>query len=264
MSFDIIKDILVFSCVYLPPLVLLWRFWSERGRNTFVFIFIALLYIGGSLYTQNLFPFILVLLNIWYLKKAGTFCLYFEEYKDNHMETQGKVVYSERIRDDYCKFKFSLRGFKPFKALKYSLISYVVTILISSIVLLVFSKYNINVKDQDVVTWMTNLPLKKFLLTMPIAVIFAPVVEEFVFRWMFFEKIFKKRMGLFLGALLSSLIFAIIHYNLKAFPLLLWIGIYNCYLIHKKGYWYSVFNHMFFNLVTTTILLLSKLQIIKI
>ncbi len=106
---------------------------------------------------------------------------------------------------------------------------------------------------------MTNMSLNKLVFMVPVVVIFAPVLEEFVFRWIFLEKIFKSRLGVLGAALLSSLMFSLVHFNINVFFIILWIGIYNCYLIHKKGYWYAVINHAVFNSVTMISLIYSKI-----
>jgi membrane protease YdiL (CAAX protease family) len=68
-------------------------------------------------------------------------------------------------------------------------------------------------------------------------------------------------MGVYLAAFLSSTIFAVIHFSLNAFAVILWVGLYNCYLINKKGYWYAVFNHFVFNSITIAALLTEKLNL---
>jgi len=228
---NIIKDILIIVLVYVPPLAIYAKFWREKDRNMLFLVLISLAYLGASIFTQNLFPFILVLLNIGFLK----------------------------MKEDYEEYKFSLKGFKFFKGLKYSFYSYAITILLAFFTAAVLDHFGIQQQKQDIVTWMADMPLAEFLVTVPIAVVFAPVVEEFVFRWFFFGKLFRKRLGFVAGALLSSLIFAGIHYDIQAFAMILGIGLFNCWLIEKHGYWYAVLNHSVFNLVTVLVLLLQKL-----
>jgi membrane protease YdiL (CAAX protease family) len=228
---NIIKDILIIILVYIPPLAIYAKFWREKDRNMLLLVLISLIYLGASIFTQNLFPFILVLLNIGFLK----------------------------MTEDNEEYKFSLKGFKFFKGLKYSFYSYAITILLAIVTAAVLDHFGIQQQNQDIVKWMADMPLAEFLVTVPVAVVFAPVVEEFVFRWFFFEKLFRKRIGFVAGALLSSLIFAGIHYDIQAFAMILGIGLFNCWLIEKHGYWYAVLNHAVFNLVTVLVLLLQKL-----
>lgn len=264
-NFDLIKDTLVFLFVYIPPLILFVRFWRGRHRGKILLIIISILYIVFSFFTQNLLPFILVIFNIRYLKStSGTYDTFRYQYSSLYNINYSKGTISTGVREDYERFRFSIKKFNLFLAMKLTAISYLITIFISIFEGIILSRYKVEVEQQEIVTWMTNMSLTKFLIMVPIVIIFAPVVEEFVFRWLLFEKVFKQRIGIYFAALLSSIIFGFIHFNLRAFPLLLWIGIYNCYLIEKKGYWYSVFNHFTFNLITTIMLLLDKLGTIKL
>lgn len=232
INIDLIENILVYTITYIPPLIIYVKFWRKFDKSKFIIVLISFIYLGASLYTQNVLPFVLVVLNIIYLRVE---------------------------KEEYEKYNFSIRKFKFFKGLKYSLFSYLITIIISLIAMFVFTKFSIKIKEQEVVTWMADMSLIKYLITMPVALIFAPVLEEFVFRWFFFEKVFKGRFGLYLSAVISSAMFAMVHFNLRAFPMILWIGLFNCYLIEKKGYWYAVFNHFTFNFVTVMLLLQQKL-----
>ncbi|MEW9094992.1 MAG: CPBP family intramembrane glutamic endopeptidase [Clostridiaceae bacterium] len=165
----------------------------------------------------------------------------------------------EEWEDDYYSYGFSLSNFKLFKAIKYSIFSYICTIIIAMIALIIFHSFKISITEQEVVTKMTELSLKRYIINMPIIVIFAPIVEEFIFRWLFFEKIFKDRLGIYISSILTSLIFSMVHFNLMSFPSIFWIGLFNCYLIHKHGYWYAVFNHGFFNSISAFTILFQKL-----
>lgn len=238
-----IKNILVYLTVYLPPLILFLKLRNKK-LNIFFKIIISILYIILSMFTQNLVPFIFTVMDIIYLRKD-----YFE---NNSFD---KNMFS----NDYFQYRFNGDGFNLTRAIKYSIFSLFASIIIMIVFNLLFSMLKLNLKQQEVVTWMYNMPLNKFLIVIPVAVIFAPMVEEFIFRWLIFEKIFKSKLGIILSAVFSSVLFAVIHYNLRAFPILVWMGIFNCYLIHKKGYWYSVFNHFVFNFTNISIMFLDKL-----
>ncbi|KHO32650.1 CPBP family intramembrane glutamic endopeptidase [Clostridium tetani] len=233
---DFLKNIVVYIFIYLPPLIMFWKVCIRRGKSKFILLLISVVYLVGSLFTQNLLPFIFTIINIIYMKR-----------EDNY---------------DYRFYKFNFKNFNLFKAIGFSVFSYVVTILVAIIALNIFSSYEIPIKDQEIVEIMSKVPLEKFIFMMPITMIFAPVVEEYIFRWVIFEKVLKGSMGIFISTLLSSIIFALIHFNIKSFPAILWIGIFNCFLIHKKGYWYAVFNHSFFNSVSTITILIQKLNYI--
>lgn len=230
---EFLKSIVVYIFIYLPPLIIFWKVWTRRRKNKFILLLISIIYVVGSLFTQNLLPFIFVIINIIYMKREDNF--------------------------SYIEYKFNFRDFNFFKALMISLFSYAVTIIVAIIALNLFSSYEVPIKDQEIVEIMSKLSLKKFIFMMPITMVFAPIIEEYIFRWLIFEKILKRYMGIFISTLLSSIIFALIHFNIKSFPAILWMGIFNCFLIHKKGYWYAVFNHSFFNSVSTIAILIQKL-----
>lgn len=227
---DIIKDVLVFSIVYVPPFLVFSKFWRDEKKSNLLLVLIGIVYLITCIFTENFIPFVFVLLNMIYLK-----------HRDG-------------------PYEFDIRGFKFFKALAAVVVFYLITVGISITETIILSNFRVELKQQDIVTHMANMSLNKFLIMIPVVIIFAPILEEFVFRWLLFKKIFTKRMGVYLAAILSSLIFAVIHFSLNAFPIILWIGIYNCYLINKKGYWYAVFNHCAFNSVTIVALLLQKLS----
>lgn len=229
-------DILVLVFIYVIPLILFIRYSRKNGMKKYKYIIISLIYIVLNIlftkYTYNLFPFILVAWSIYYLKRY----------------------------EDYDKYNFRIKTTKVMKVIKYSALSYLVTITISIISMYIFTKLNLNIKQQEIVNEMAKAPMSTFIFTILPIVVFAPVVEEFVFRWYLFEKVFSKRIGVIGGAIITSLIFAFVHFNLKTFPVLLTIALINCYIIHKKGYWYSVFNHLIFNGMTTLALLVQKLN----
>lgn len=257
---NMLKDIIVFLIVFVPPLIVFIKFSTERNQSILKLIIISTIYIIGSLFTQNLMPFILVLFDISLIKQS--FKYYEISQQVGQRDDEHSIISS--CKNDYIRFNFSLRSFKIIKAVFYSSYSYAIILAVSLLTNLIINMFKLNSKDQDVVTWMAGLPLWKFMFVIPLTIVFAPILEEFVFRWILFEKLFAKKMNVIFASILSSLIFAFVHFNLKAFIIILCIGLTNCYLIHKKGFWYSVFNHSVFNFITTLVLLLNKLQIIKL
>ncbi|MBV4441625.1 CPBP family intramembrane glutamic endopeptidase [Clostridium tyrobutyricum] len=229
INLNLIKNIIVFLIAYIPPIVVFDKYWIRDKRNKVVLFIINILFIGLSMYTQNIVPFIFVIINIVYM----------------------------RFIDDF--YKFDIKKFNIIDALRLAAISYLVVIIILLLQNAIENSLKIKLDQQEIVTNMTNMSLNKLVFMVPVVVIFAPVLEEFVFRWIFFEKIFKSRLGVLGAALLSSLMFSLVHFNINVFFIILWIGIYNCYLIHKKGYWYAVINHAVFNSVTMISLIYSKI-----
>lgn len=242
-----IQNVLVYIFLYIPPLIFFFSSSLKRGINKFIIIIVSIVYLCLSINTINILPFIVVIISIRYLRKnAISEC---EDYR-----------YSNEKLSDYYRFNFNIKSFKLSKGLKYAIEAYVATIIVGIVVNILLTSYNVNLKEQEIVKDLMKVSINKFLYMIPIMIIFAPVVEEFTFRWLLFEKLFKPKLGIYFSAILSTLIFAIVHFNLRSIPVLITIGLINCYLIEKKGYWYAVFSHLFFNSVNTLLMLLQKIS----
>lgn len=248
--YEIIETVLVFIIVYILPLMIFIKFSMRKNISNLVLAIICIIYISFSIFTENLFPFIFTILNILFIKN--------NKIEDENIHISLKVQ-DDVVISDYEKYKFSIKTFNFYNGLKYSLLSYFLFIIIMVLFQYIFVKYNINIKQQEIVEDTMKGTWFKFLITMPTIVIFAPIVEEFVFRWYLFEKIFKGRIGVISSAIITSIMFSLVHFNINAFPVLLALSLINCYLIHKKGYWYAVFNHLVFNSVTIITMIVQRL-----
>lgn len=254
---NILKDILVFSIVFIPPLLIFAGFWKERKRSKWKLIVISIFYVIATLFTQNFIPFIMVIIDISMIKQS----LMFYDMRIEIGESNGNKPISARCKDDFLRFNFSIKNFRISSAILNSVYSYIIVMIVTLLSNIIFYIYKLNPQQQDIVTWMSKLGLWQFLIMVPVAVVFAPVLEEFVFRWLLFEKLIAPKIGVIFASMVSSLIFAVVHFNLNSFLILFCIGLFNCYLIHQKGFWYSVFNHAIFNFVTTFVLFLAKLGV---
>lgn len=234
----------VFVFVYLIPFIFLINITYKKKKNKII-IFIALLAYTviafiSSRFLMNLIPFIVVVFNLIFIKKS----------KDNH--------YNINYFEDYTIYNFDIRSIRIKKCIKYVLSSYGTVTIVSVAFYIIFTKFGIKIKQQEIINRMFEMSKNKLVFTSISAVVFAPVIEEFVFRYILFEKTLKRNTNMYLAVVLSSLIFAILHYNLKSFPMIFCIGCINCYLIEKKGYWYSVFNHSFFNLISVIGIVITR------
>ncbi len=246
--FRYLQNILVFIFLYIPPLIFFISCSLKRKINKLLIFGITMLYLALSVYTQNFLPFIIVMLNIRYIRLT-----------DPELLTDGYKNYNNASKD-YIKYNFDIKGFKLLKGVKYAAVTYAISIAVNIIIVFITVAYKLNLEQQEIVSELLKGSLKQLLYMLPIMIIFAPVVEEFTFRWLLFEKLFKPRLGIYLSALLSSIMFSLVHFNLRSFPVLIIIGLLNCYFIHKKGYWYAVFNHLVFNSVTAIIMLFQKIS----
>lgn len=248
MYYDYIKDLVTLLLVFIPPLILYCRVLSLKNRHGAIMALICILYCASLPFLQNAFPAMAVIMTIIAMKKFSI-----------QREFHGSAIKNE-LGNDYDTLGFNIKGINFAKALSYALGTYFFSIILSLVTVFILKKMGIKVDDQDVVKILKDSDLKSFLLMIPVAVIFAPIVEEFVFRYLIFQKILKKKSGIYIAAIVSSLLFGLVHYNLKAFIPIAFIGLMNCYLIEKEGYWYSVFNHMMFNLVPIVSMLILKLM----
>lgn len=81
------------------------------------------------------------------------------------------------------------------------------------------------------------------------SIIIAPVLEEIYFR-KFVYRIIKKKIGVFFGVILSSLMFGIIHYNLYSFGTLFLLSILCTIKYENTGQIsHSILIHSFFNTI---------------
>jgi membrane protease YdiL (CAAX protease family) len=220
----------------------------KRSFNKVLIFGITIFYLALAVFTQNLLPCVLILINIRYIRLT-----------DNGMFTNGLKNYSN-TSEDYLRYNFDIKSFKLFKGIKYAASTYGIIIAANIIINLILLAYKLDLKEQEIVRELSNGSLNQLLYMLPSMLVFAPIVEEFTFRWLLFEKLFKPRVGIFLAALLSSIMFSLVHFNIRSFPIIMIIGFVNCYFIHKKGYWYAVFNHSVFNSVSAIIMIYQKIS----
>ncbi|MDP4144609.1 MAG: CPBP family intramembrane metalloprotease [Bacillota bacterium] len=252
---QLLINILIIVFLYVVPLIVFIKYSTEINLGITLLIVIGLVYgllvLFTSKFTYNLMPFVLVIACLVYFRKIHN------QQKQLKLQN-GEIEGDSPNYSDYAIYGFTLKEFSILRAIKFTVLIYIASICVESLFFMLFNYLKLNLSQQEVVQYMTNLPINQFIIFIPVSVIFAPVVEEFVFRYILFEKILNKRIPSILSSIISSLIFALIHFNLRAFPILVSIGLANCYLIHKKGFWYSVFNHSMFNLVTIMALLIDK------
>lgn len=239
-------NFLIIVLVYLIPLIFYFK--NAKRKKYFILInilisaiyFILILKVPSMI--ANILPFILVMISINNVK--------------------GEV----RFIDNSMPKGFSIKNFNISKAFKYSLLNYFLLVIpISMLTQLVMKAFGLIGEQQEVVQLLYNYDLTKLILVTPSLIIFAPIVEEFVFRYILFLKFFRIKLngkvGFLISATLVSFLFAIVHYNGAAIGVLFAISYFNCYLVEKKGFWYAVFNHFFVNTITTTLIFISKLTL---
>lgn len=229
--------IFVFLIVNTPIYLQLYRVFL-KDKKPFAIIILTILYWFGAIITENLIPFIAVLLLLYRYHLIG-------DEGENY------------IRDiNVWRFeKSSILNVAVMTLIVKTLLTIVNAIYIS--ILDYFIKGE--VQPQEIVTDFYESRLWiKFILFFVI-VIFAPFVEEYVFRYFLYDKIFLPRMPRAFAAFLSAVIFTIAHYNLSGIPSFFGLALFCTRMYEKKGYFAAVTVHMTFNLSTVVMLLFAQL-----
>lgn len=229
--FEIIKSLSIILLLSIPPWITFRRYIKDRlNRAVIILIFIA--YMGIALFTENFMPFVLVMLSIYFGKKYGY--------------------------DEEDEFYLRPLGNRKIIILIYSLVFSTVIRVVNLVYALLIQKiFDIELKSQEVINIFLNNGWGMVVILMIISVIFAPVVEEYIFRHIFYKKM-SKRIGVKWSALLSSLLFTLLHFNIAGSIAFFAVGMYNCYLYEKHGYRAAVLNHFIFNFTSTIFIVLIK------
>ncbi|MBI4835511.1 MAG: CPBP family intramembrane metalloprotease [Planctomycetes bacterium] len=108
----------------------------------------------------------------------------------------------------------------------------------------------IELQQQEVVTMVSQTESQAEILMAFLMVCgFGPIMEEIVYRACFYSAL-KKRFGVLLGIILSSLVFALMHQNLSSLVPIFMVGV-TCAIIFEKTktLMTSAIIHSFFNLL---------------
>jgi len=89
------------------------------------------------------------------------------------------------------------------------------------------------------------------------ALIFAPIVEEIIFRKILFTLLFK-RFNLLLSAIVTSILFACVHYSVLSFSVLFTFGTILCFVYYYTGkICYPIILHFLFNVMMISLILIN-------
>lgn len=243
-----IRDIIILLVIAFPPFLYLYRYVRENVGSIVLRIITYLIYWVGTIYLANFVPSVTVIFLIIKSRQEKT---ELREDIDGYENKRFKLYYSDN------KWKFSIKTF-----LYISLMGIVIKVLISAlnylVIILIENFTKINLQNQEVVTEFMKANLWFSIFYFIIIVFCAPVVEEFVFRYWIYDKILKNRLNYIWSAVLSSLLFMVAHFNIQGAFAFFLVGVTNCYLYEKRGYWAAVANHFMFNFSTAIILISLK------
>jgi membrane protease YdiL (CAAX protease family) len=238
---EIIMAIFTLIILVIPPWVVFRRYIRDKFKRVFLIIFF-LIYIGVTILTirsaQNFIPFVLVVLILIFNRKYRydeEDAYYFRPLQKNKIEV---FLYA-------IIFSFLIR-----------LVNMVVVLFMQQI-------FHVETKPQDVIEMFMKSSWMNIIVLVLMTVVFAPVLEEFIFRH-FIYRGFTKKVGKVWAAIFSSILFSFLHYNLAASISIFAVGIYNCYLYDKYGYRAAVLNHLVFNFSSTIFIILIKAANLKV
>ncbi|CDF59441.1 CPBP family intramembrane glutamic endopeptidase [Thermobrachium celere] len=227
---DLLKDLIILTFLAIPPFIAFRRRILKRANKLVSFI-IFIIYMALTIFTQNLAPFILVMLILhWHNKRQS-------DYRDNLTKPIGS---------------------KKFEIVLYSITFKFIILLVTALFVILLMKFGINPESQDVVKMFYEGSWGRVIWLSLITVLFAPFLEEYVFRHIFYRG-FSKKIGKTLSAVLTSVLFMILHFNIASSIGTFSLGIMNCILYEKYGYRAAVLNHFIFNLTSTIVIIALKI-----
>lgn len=128
--------------------------------------------------------------------------------------------------------------------------------------ILLLEKLNIDVSEQAAVKLLKEGNAAALLVLLPASLILAPVGEELAFRHIIYRKL-ASLMPSRSAAVVSALLFSVVHMNIRSFPALFLLGLFLSYLCREnRSLWNSIAGHIVFNTVTVILLFLIRFQII--
>lgn len=134
--------------------------------------------------------------------------------------------------------------------------------LINIVYIIILKKFDIPVQSQEIVQQLSTSSAGMFIYLSLFIVIFAPIAEEFCFRYFIYDKTLSRyfKLNKYLSAVISAAIFSALHTNIAGAPTFFMLGIVLCYIYEKKGLWASVCVHAGYNVISIiSILFYSKL-----
>lgn len=228
---DILKSLSVLALLALPPWLVFRQYVKDR-INRYLLILMFIIYIGITLFTEQLMPFILVIFIF---------------------------IFMSRLREDseITHYFRPLRK-KKLEVVLYSIVFMFLSKLVSTVFVLIITQvFHIELKSQEIINMFLKGSWFAIITLTVLTVVIAPVLEEFIFRHIIYRGISKK-IGKIAAAIISSMLFTLLHYNLAGVVAFFAVGMYNCYLYEKYGYRAAVINHSIFNLSSTAMIILIK------
>lgn len=232
---EFLVSLISFFLLNIPVYAALNKYILKPGGRV-IGIIVTVVFWGSALFAQNLPAFIGVVLLIF-------------------------TVYSRRTDEETYIRDRGVWEFHPSDVGFVVLVTLLFRVVIGAVnfiyvyILDWLTKYQ--AKPQEIVTDFTSAGWIYKAILFFVIVIFAPVVEEYAFRYYLYDKKLLPRMPAAVAAVISAAVFSTIHYNLGGVPSFFGLGLLNCYIYEKKGYYGAVIAHLVFNLTSVMLLLLG-------
>lgn len=227
---DILQKLLILFCVAIPPWLSLTKHFRKK-INEILIIIAFLVYFYFTYRTGEIPPFIAVIITIFLIYR-----------KKNEEELQ----YLRPLGNKKGEIFLQTIGFK--------LIITIINLWFAFILM----GFGINLTSQSITQAFSSSSWPIVLVLSFLAIVIAPILEEFIFRHTLYRQL-SKRIGRIGACIITSCLFALLHFNFLGTISFLGVGIYNCYLYDKYGYRAAVFNHCVFNSISTIMMVGVKI-----
>ena len=133
---------------------------------------------------------------------------------------------------------------------------FIIIIIVNSIILT--DIFNIEIERQEITNFMHDIKNPVHIFYIIIAIFLAPFFEEVLFRGILLPKIFQKT-NFTLSIILTSIIFAILHFHISAILPLFTLSLFLSLLYFWNGsLWACIAFHMLFNACSIVLLILNS------
>lgn len=234
-AIELIQLLLIVMVIGFPPY--LSAIGMFKKMPLFVFIIVSIIYWAGTLYTQQLVPFLLIII------------LLIKKYRDKKHRREIQLYTPHPT--------FGVKDFFS-TVLLTILIRYPIGI-VNTFYIYFIERLGMDIQQQEIVDVFVNSQNGVLnVLLICLVVIVAPINEEFSIRHWFFDRVLSPRIGVIFAAIISSMLFTLLHYNITGVPTFFLLGLYACYIYHRKGLWGAVTVHFTFNLTSILAVIWTK------
>ncbi len=150
------------------------------------------------------------------------------------------------------KFAFNKRDIK--KTLKYFVVFLPIIFVISFLCKMILFEY----EEQKMVVEIKKNFYNNLFTNFLLIIIVAPIIEEIVFRGLFYKTL-KKFVPFIQASIISSLIFAIIHENILSFTILFLFSLYLTWIYERtNSILYPILTHSIFNFLNISLIYMGS------